>query len=486
MEKQLQEKQKQINETDSKMSMISVYVDQLEERLASFAVARRDITVREKECDKLVNRSVVMEEELRSVKVEVENMKVEKIEMKNLIDLLIQERMELQEERKKLSNEKEKLIFESKALREELDILNDNFLRLESSAETTQKQLDEANTIIKSQEEALDSMEAQMQSQANEIVQKSANTTLTLQQEIQRLVEDNHNAMGMIRNLELMLEQLESELEETREVIRKKSMFDDNVNIFVQPPPPPPPSDLHIFPREYEENMHPFEHAAKESTTELLQQSDATSQEEQTVCDSSGGNSLDTIGEMHLHEAVPNDSNQEQMIENLSIAGTTNVDEGLHISESETLIEDPTPGAFEQNDLEYQETIKDDVSSLSDDNQEVFSDLEREHVTSGLVLNQRNQALGYEGIHEISFDDEEQLINDAYDSHYTELDQSEPELPNDFDNDNSSMDFVTTEKEDPTSSRKRRVPFRKFRKGFSKVTGIHGFFTKPSISAKSA
>ena len=38
LEEQILEKQDMINETDSKMSMISVYVDQLEERLASFAI----------------------------------------------------------------------------------------------------------------------------------------------------------------------------------------------------------------------------------------------------------------------------------------------------------------------------------------------------------------------------------------------------------------------------------------------------------------
>jgi Chromosome segregation ATPases len=402
LEKHLQEKQKEINETDSKMTMISVYVDQLEERLATFAVARRDIAVREKECDKLVNRSLALEEEVATMKTEAETMKTEQIEMKNLVDLLIQERTELQNEKMKLTDEKEKLVYEGKALREELDILNDNFLRIEKEAEDTLQKLEDSREIISSQERALDAMEQKMISQQQEMTEKYGNETAILQQEIQRLEEENQNAINMIRNLEDMLKDLEGDLEEAREQIKQLSIYDQSLNtIAVQPPPPPPPP-------------------------------------------------IDTSAEMDI-------TTTEQKMDNVE----------QHIDErEEQKIMDHSPSS----------DIHEPVSCLE------FDEEDQIHSENTTEVDHTDGIVNLEGLNEESFDDEELLLYDTHDyinGHDDDL--SEPELPNDSHDSESSTVLMSSPTEVSSFTlQKRRVPFRAFRKKVSKLTGIHGFFTKPT------
>jgi len=96
---QLKEKGNIINETDSKISMISIYVDQLEERLASFALARRDIELREEKCNDLEEKAVENEEEMLSIREREDLTNKENIELKNLTEMLIKERSVLQKDK---------------------------------------------------------------------------------------------------------------------------------------------------------------------------------------------------------------------------------------------------------------------------------------------------------------------------------------------------------------------------------------------------
>ena len=90
LKKQLVKKTKLINETDSKLEMIGVYVDNLEERLASFAIsiAKRDISKREEACQSFEEKASAAEVELEKMREEYNSIKEERDEMKKLVDLL--------------------------------------------------------------------------------------------------------------------------------------------------------------------------------------------------------------------------------------------------------------------------------------------------------------------------------------------------------------------------------------------------------------
>ena len=85
----LNQKQSLMDETDSKMNMISIYVDQLEERLASFAMARRDIEAREERCKDLEQKSGENAKEMESFQRQLGLLAKDRDELKDLVELLV-------------------------------------------------------------------------------------------------------------------------------------------------------------------------------------------------------------------------------------------------------------------------------------------------------------------------------------------------------------------------------------------------------------
>ena len=123
-------------------------------------------------------------------------------------------------------------------------------------------------------------------------------------------------------------------------------------------------------------------------------------------------------------------------------------------------------------------------SSLSENHKHALCvELETEDQidSDNVTVDHNNETLSNEGLNEESFDDEELPLHTAHayiNDHDDDL--TEPELPND-DDDSDSSEMLTSSPEVSSSMlQKRRVPFRSFRKKVSKITGIHGFFAKPT------
>lgn len=239
LEAKLLSKERAINETDTKMTMISTYVDQLEERLASFSIAKKHIADREVECDAIETKAKENEEKLSKIEKELATVSEERDELKNLVNLMVEERTVLQSEKHKLSHEKESLVFEGKALREELDLLNDNFLRLEAEAVTVKDQLDELRDLLKRKDEQLADMEkesnatASKLSEQDQMIDKSITLTMNMQEEIKRLHEEKDRAEEVIFNLEQKLS----------DMILGTNSNSKSDSAFIPPPPPPLDND---------------------------------------------------------------------------------------------------------------------------------------------------------------------------------------------------------------------------------------------------
>lgn len=234
LEARLISKERVINETDTKMTMISTYVDQLEERLASFSIAKKHIADREVECDAIETKAKKNEERLSKIEKELATVSEERDELKNLVNLMVEERTVLQSEKDKLSHEKESLVFEGKALREELDLLNDNFLRLEAEAVTVKDQLDELRNVVKRKDEQLADMEKESNATASKLseqdhmIDKSITLTMNMQEEIKRLHEEKDRAEEVIFNLEQKLS----------DMILGTNSNSKSDSAFIPPPPP--------------------------------------------------------------------------------------------------------------------------------------------------------------------------------------------------------------------------------------------------------
>jgi chromosome segregation ATPase len=129
------EKQTAINETESNLTVIGTYVDKLEERLATFAITRRDIDVREQRCKEIEERVVQAESERDEMKQKAEEFAVEHEDLKKLLDELVQERTTLRHEKEALIAERDKLLAGENALREAVTSLEQDVEELDGVAQ---------------------------------------------------------------------------------------------------------------------------------------------------------------------------------------------------------------------------------------------------------------------------------------------------------------------------------------------------------------
>jgi hypothetical protein len=145
---EMEEKDVEMKEITSKMSMIGTYVDQLEERLAAFAIARRDITVREKECKDLETQDEQLRCQLKELEMNRDELTSERGELKGLLQEMIQERETLRRDMQKLRSERDGLLFEGRQLREEIESLAADVMRLNGEAQQWKKQFVEAESEL--------------------------------------------------------------------------------------------------------------------------------------------------------------------------------------------------------------------------------------------------------------------------------------------------------------------------------------------------
>jgi hypothetical protein len=487
------------------MAMISVYVDQLEERLASFAMARRDITLREEKCDVLVNTTIAVEAELADLMSENEVIKAV--------------RDSLQSEKGALLNEKEKLVFGGKTLRGELDRLNEDFLRLESEAAATKQQLEEAHESFAAQEKLLDEVKAHDEeatvklAEQENMIQKSVDVTMALQKELQNLYREKQNAEETIATLELKVEEAREEKDNSEETMvwleqqveiakveveasEEQSHFDCNneeshraddidqngsdqpilgeyadVNDFdyqndvedslqadadvedvlapneISPPPPPPPEESI---REDHADVNNFDH---QNDGEDLVQADAD------VEDVLAPNDMNSPPE-NLDELASIDGFYEQDANSFN-PGDADEDNHQNLDHRELDSEDDIASEDSCSDLDIP-TFEDEGLDGDNDTQSTFSIKDGE--------------LDY------GFDDEEVPLGENKETKVADLESEEaPSFPyQETNEEEAEPSFPIADNAKDNEEKRERVQFRGFRKQVSKLTGVHGFFTDSS------
>ena len=159
---QIQSREKQIKDSESKMSTIAHYVDQLEERLASFAIARKEIGVREEKCKELEEMDEKQKEEIAALQAQVTDLATEKDEMKSLIDLLVEERGILQKEKAKLEKKIRKLEEQSTSLERRFGEKEEEIANLGRDLNDSKQKLHVAEQTIEELEESVASVSNQL------------------------------------------------------------------------------------------------------------------------------------------------------------------------------------------------------------------------------------------------------------------------------------------------------------------------------------
>ena len=77
-----------LNQSKANLTTIGTYVDKLEERLADFAVARRDVKARSKKLDDLEGEIETLQEEKRKVSEQMTSYETEHAQIKQLMEEL--------------------------------------------------------------------------------------------------------------------------------------------------------------------------------------------------------------------------------------------------------------------------------------------------------------------------------------------------------------------------------------------------------------
>jgi DNA repair exonuclease SbcCD ATPase subunit len=136
LQKVIKKKQEKIRATETNLTVIGTYVDKLEERLADFTVARRDIEQRETDCKNLEKKATDAENAAERLERKVEELEKEHEELKKLLE-------ELVEERSKLQKEKDNLIKERSVLNQNIQSLRQSYAKLDNEAKSLKLSADQ-------------------------------------------------------------------------------------------------------------------------------------------------------------------------------------------------------------------------------------------------------------------------------------------------------------------------------------------------------
>lgn len=127
----IDKKQIAITETESNLTVIGSYVDKLEERLATFAIARRDIEVREQACNIIEKKSAEVEQKCLDLQKQAVAYEAEHHDLKKLLEELVVERSALQKEKVELQKDRDSLVEERIMLRATIATLEENVTGLD-------------------------------------------------------------------------------------------------------------------------------------------------------------------------------------------------------------------------------------------------------------------------------------------------------------------------------------------------------------------
>lgn len=92
LEEEMNDMTNELNKTTNELEMIGLYVDQLEDRLATGAIARKELDVREKECERLEVQAKEYADEVEEYKSQVATLSKEQDDTKPLLEDLVKER----------------------------------------------------------------------------------------------------------------------------------------------------------------------------------------------------------------------------------------------------------------------------------------------------------------------------------------------------------------------------------------------------------
>ena len=500
---QIQSRDKQIKDSESKMSTIAHYVDQLEERLASFAIARKEIGVREEKCKELEEMDEQQRGEIAALRIQVKDLTTEKDEMKSLIDLLVEERGVLQMDKAKLEKKIRKLGGECTSLER-------RFTKKEEEIATLGQDLNESKQKLKEAEQTIEELEELVASVSSQLA------------EAERISKENRaEAAEKLTIAEKLSSQQQQKIEE---------LFARVAAAEAPPPPPPLPGmtsddtalDQTSVGDTYYDSLDLDDDDNGGDDDDTAAPNEGFEGEEKSI-DPDDVIAPEVFGRVNQNGEVYFDAKEcLNNVINVPVDNAT-ASEVEHASEEPSTLDDPSQNNGEEfffDALQYGGGRDDDDDEEEEEEEEENSGDSDSEMVLGLEGRGGNQdkAIVSEGVQvaEVIMDrfNEDNGDGDGNDDDISPYPAVNPMIervmkieeaveeghsdPKDEEEDiDSALPSVVEGKSPPslpTSAGQpprpangvfpppvpRNVPFRKFRKALSKATGIHGVFTPPS------
>ena len=206
-------KQETIKETESNLTVIGTYVDKLEERLADFAVTRRDIEAREQRCQNIEKAAKEAERQRDHFSARVTELEKEHNELKDLFEELIQARTKLQNEFSMLTRERNDLFVDrnqlqtnQKVLSEQLESIRQERSHWQSRSREIEMSLNTTLSSNRDLQEEIASLNAQKAD-----LQGQLGDTSTMQQELKNLIQGMEASRTQLKERIFELEQMQQE-----------------------------------------------------------------------------------------------------------------------------------------------------------------------------------------------------------------------------------------------------------------------------------
>ena len=228
LESFISDKENQIAETQANVTMIGEYVNKLEERLADFAVARRDIDRREQKCIEMEKESQRIDEECTSLREKIASGEKEQEQLKTLMQEMVSDRSSLQDRIDQLTAEKEQAGNEIGRLMSSADSLRGEVEGLRQQLEQNQRQLGQSQRHIQQQSQQLQQQQQVLQQQGAFPGQdiparfhEYENQVAGLLQENEQMKQDFSNDQKVISDLRHELDSMTASRQELENLLRE-------------------------------------------------------------------------------------------------------------------------------------------------------------------------------------------------------------------------------------------------------------------------
>ena len=215
LQKVIRQKEEKAKAIESNLTVIGNYVDKLEERLADFTVARREIEKREKACQRVEQKAANITSEKQSLTVQVAGLQAEVLKLTADFDVLQKEAQMLREACTKLESEVKELNESNETWRVRTEQAQRDLNSTKAVKERLVQQLELSESEKAQLRQQVQSVSSSQQQHIN-MLEQAANTKAALERRITEL-EAQHQSST--RSSEDVMEEMKRALEEQKQLL---------------------------------------------------------------------------------------------------------------------------------------------------------------------------------------------------------------------------------------------------------------------------